>query len=64
MTEQYFEKGGRRQWRTYCDTCHALLGDTGPMKDHLPWGIGNECPHCHGKIFDDKAKPWSPPIRD
>ena len=52
MLEQYYEKGEirRRQWRIRCDTCRALIGDTGPGKNHVPWGTDNVCPICKGKI--------------
>jgi hypothetical protein len=57
MIDNYYEKNGRRQYRVYCDTCHALVGDTGPGKKHLPRSnqIDNICPICRGKIFVDDA---------
>jgi len=66
MTENYFETYGqnqkRRQSRTYCDSCHALVDDTGPCKEHLPREnqISNKCPVCGGKIHDPDAPKWSP----
>jgi hypothetical protein len=64
MIEYYNEKNGRRQWRIYCDTCHAPLGDTGPGKDHVPWGTDEICPKCNGKIHDPDAPKWSPKIHN
>jgi hypothetical protein len=63
MIEHYHEKGGRRQRRTWCDSCHALVDDTGPGKDKLPWENRKSdiCPVCGGKIFDPEAPKWSPP---
>jgi hypothetical protein len=69
MTENYYEKYGRNQqrlqWKTYCDSCHALLGDTAPGKDHLPRENekSNVCPICKGKIHDPDAPKWSPKIQ-
>jgi RNase P subunit RPR2 len=64
MIENYYDKSGRHQWRTYCDTCHALVGDTAPLKEHLSRqdSISNTCPKCGGKIVDSEAPEWSPPI--
>jgi hypothetical protein len=52
MIDIYYEKGGRRQRRTYCDSCHALVDDTAPGKDKLPWANRNSeiCPQCGGKM--------------
>ncbi|GHU88643.1 hypothetical protein FACS189476_06110 [Spirochaetia bacterium] len=65
MTDSYYDKDGRRQWRTYCDSCHALFGDTAPMKDNLPREnqISEICPVCKGKIFNPDAPKWNPSIR-
>ena len=58
MIENYDEKYGRnqkrRQWKIRCDSCNAVIGDTGPGKDHLPREneISNICPICGGKIHD------------
>jgi hypothetical protein len=48
--------GHRRQWKTYCDSCGRLLGDTGPGKIHVPleYQVKNECPYCHKEIFINK----------
>ena len=56
MIEHYYEKGKirRRQYRIYCDTCHALISDSGPGKDKLPWGTDNVCPKCKGEIHKDE----------
>jgi rRNA maturation endonuclease Nob1 len=57
MTEQYYEKGGRRQWRTYCDSCKALVDDSGPGMDKLPWANRQSgiCPYCGGQIYKDRS---------
>jgi len=64
MTDNYYDKDGRHQWRIYCDTCHALLGDSAPGEDHAPRGTDNMCPKCNGKIHDDNAPKWSPKIHN
>jgi len=65
MIVHYLEKGKikRRQTKTYCDSCHVLIGDSGPGKDHVPWGIDNVCPYCNGKIHDPDAPKWSPKLQ-
>jgi hypothetical protein len=67
MTEIYYEKYGRNQkrpqHRIFCDSCHALIGDSGPGKDSVPWGTDNICPICNGKIHDPNAPKWSPKPR-
>lgn len=50
-TEEYF-RDGRRQWRYYCDTCKALIGNTAPGESHLPRSneLQNICPICGKEI--------------
>jgi len=56
-TETYY-KGGRKQWKYYCDSCKALIGDTAPGENHLPQSnqIENICPRC-GKAITKKDNP-------
>jgi rRNA maturation endonuclease Nob1 len=65
MFYNYYDKSGRHQWRTYCDTCHALVDDTAPGKDKLSWENRKSeiCPKCGGQLYDPDAPKWSPPIR-
>jgi cytochrome c5 len=65
MIQQYYDKSGRRQYQTWCDTCHAQVDDTGPGKDKLPWDNRKTeiCPKCKGMIHNPDAPKWNPPIR-
>jgi hypothetical protein len=65
MIYNYYDKNSRQHYRTYCDSCHALIGDTAPMKEHLPRSneISDVCPLCQEKIHDPATPKWNPPIR-
>jgi hypothetical protein len=60
MIEHYYDSR-RRHTKTYCDSCGALLDDTGPGKKKLGWDkkISNTCPYCKGEIHIDI--PQNPP---
>lgn len=67
MEVKTYYKDGRKQWRCYCDTCKALVGDTAPGEYHLPRSneLENICPFC-GKsltIEDNSANQAEIPVK-
>ena len=62
MIKEYF-LNGRRQWKTYCSSCHALLGDTAPNEEHIKRDVlaSGICPLCKGKIHDKEKDSLAAP---
>jgi len=61
MTKTYKTKHRPFEYRLYCDSCHALLSDSAPGKEKLPWGNpDNICPKCKGKINNPDVPEWEP----
>lgn len=61
MLEIYF-KDNRKHYRTYCDSCNALLDDTSPLSIHISRDVlsKNICPYCNNKIFKDASNSTQP----
>lgn len=50
MEKEYYADG-RKQWRSICDNCGALINDTAPLEIHNRQAlIDNKCPYCGEKI--------------
>ena len=60
MRTEIYYKDGRKQWKYYCYSFKALIGDTAPDEEHLSWATehDNICPKC-GEEITKKDTPFN-----